>query len=70
MVTETGNSSDEIMLPNPKPVFGNPKLNNMGGMILGTCSKAKGSSLSLITVERLGEKAGELLLRWGPSKAA
>ncbi len=43
---------------------------NMGGMILGVCTKAKGSSLSLIAIERLAEKVGELLVRWGPAKAA
>ena len=41
MVTETGNSSDEIMLPNPKPVFGNPKLNNMGGMMVPNKARTK-----------------------------
>lgn len=43
---------------------------NLSGMILGVASKAKGQSLSLSLVERLAEKAGELLVKWGPSKAA
>jgi hypothetical protein len=34
MVTETGSSSDETMLPSPNPAFGNPTLNKMGGIIV------------------------------------
>ena len=31
MVTETGNSIEATILPNPKPVFGKPLFNKIGG---------------------------------------
>lgn len=41
IVTETGSSKDEIILPKPKPVFGNPKLNKTGGIIVPKSAKIK-----------------------------
>ena len=34
IITETGSSSAETILPNPMPVIGKPKLSNIGGMIV------------------------------------
>lgn len=34
IITETGSSSAETILPKPIPVIGNPKLSNIGGMIV------------------------------------
>ena len=34
MVTETGSSSEDTILPNPNPVLGNPRLNKVGGIMV------------------------------------
>lgn len=39
--TETGSSKDEMILPNPKPVFGKPKLNSIGGRMVPKSAKIK-----------------------------
>lgn len=49
------------------PVMFDKKL---GGMLLGICTKSKAKDLKLFSIERLAEKASELLLKWGPAKAA
>lgn len=37
--TETGNSKEDRILPKPKPTFGNPKLNSIGGKIVPKTAK-------------------------------
>ena len=39
MVTETGNSKEEIILPRPNPVFGNPKFKRIGGSMVPKAAK-------------------------------
>ena len=34
IITETGNSNEATILPNPNPVFGKPAFNNIGGIIV------------------------------------
>lgn len=41
IVTETGNSKEETMLPNPSPAFGNPTLNKIGGIMVPKSDKIK-----------------------------
>lgn len=44
--------------------------NSLAGMILGVCSKARGTMVSLSNIEQLGHQAAEQLIRLGPLKAA
>lgn len=39
IVTETGNSNEETILPNPIPVFGKPAFINIGGIIVPKTAK-------------------------------
>ena len=34
IITETGNSNEETILPNPIPVLGKPAFSNIGGIIV------------------------------------
>jgi hypothetical protein len=39
IVTETGSSNDEMILPNPNPAFGKPILKRTGGMMVPNSAK-------------------------------
>ena len=41
MVTETGSSMEEMILPSPSPVLGKPRLNKIGGKIVPKMAKNK-----------------------------
>lgn len=61
METETGNSIEEMMLPNPNPVLGNPALSKIGGSMVPKTAKKIPNRQKIETSNALGSANGKLI---------